>query len=168
MKLDVNVDAAAYQKLPKSFISGDTFKYTFNVPECFPDDFFELGSTTGGPTALSAQLRKVGNRGPKGFIAQLTVEWAKQDDPDNPGNEIDDYTKIVVSYMKDGEPGDTSYWPICPLEFDVLFETTLSNGEVRAYRSKPVLVDMVASVTTKEVLPDWGGEPVNNPTTLTS
>ncbi len=88
---------------------GNPFTQLLSLPESVEDGQFV-------DTFLKAEIRKVGNSLPSGYVDELDVVW--QDTEEDEGK----FRTLAVSAK------DTSHWPLGKLEYDVKIEQ--ANGEV--------------------------------------
>lgn len=111
------------EKMPlREFIRGQTLDFIMYLSKNIPPNYFMNWIPT-------AQLRKLHNPTKEGFIADLDVTWADLE-----------YTALRIRYL-----GDTSKWPLGPVEFDVVLTPSPSSSyKVRTF---PVRFTIVPEVT---------------------
>lgn len=98
---------------------GNPFTQLLSLPESVQDGQFV-------DTFLKAEIRKVGNSLPSGYVDELDVVW--QDTEKDKGK-----FRTLAVYVK-----DTSHWPLGLLEFDVKIEK--ADGKVYFTTAKQVEV----------------------------
>ena len=103
---------------------GNPFTQLLSMPESVEDGVFV-------DTFLKAEIRKVGNSLPSGYVDELDVVW--QDTEEDEGK----FRTLAVSVK------DTSHWPLGLLEFDVKIEQ--ATGDV--YITPPEQVEVIDTVT---------------------
>ena len=103
---------------------GNPFTQLLSMPESVEDGEFV-------DTFLKAEIRKVGNSLPSGYVDELDVVW--QDTEEDEGK----FRTLAVSAK------DTSHWPLGLLEFDVKIEK--ANGE--AYFTTVEHIEVIDTVT---------------------
>jgi len=103
------------------FIRGQTLHFVMYLPKNIHPYYFRDWIPT-------AQLRKLHNPTEEGFIADLEVDWYGL------GN-----IALLFRYS-----GDTSKWPLGPVEFDVVFTHPTTGSKVRTL---PVRFNIVPGVT---------------------
>lgn len=104
----------------REFVRGQTLDFIMYLPKNIPPNYFMNWTPT-------AQLRKLHNPTEEGFIADLDVTWADLE-----------YTALRFRYL-----GDTSEWPLGPVEFDVV----LTSPPGYKVRTLPVRFIIVPGVT---------------------
>lgn len=115
-------------ELPKRFVRGQNFVFSMELPPTVAADRFLEWTPT-------CQLRRLDNAGPSGVIAAVACDWRA-------GSRC---TVLEFRFLApDSElPGDTSAWPLGPVEFDVLF----THPTLGRLRSLPVRLEIVDGVT---------------------
>ena len=109
---------------------GNPFTQLLSMPESVEDGEFV-------DTFLKAEIRKVGNSLPSGYVDELDVVW--QDTEEDEGK----FRTLAVSAK------DTSHWPLGPLEFDVKIEQ--ATGDV--YITSPKQIEVIDTVTRSALPP---------------
>ena len=103
---------------------GNPFTQLLSMPESVEDGAFV-------DTFLKAEIRKVGNSLPSGYVDELDVVW--QDSEEDEGK-----FRTLAVYVK-----DTSHWPLGLLEFDVKIE----KADGKTYFTTPEQVEVIDTVT---------------------
>ena len=102
------------------FPKGTTFTCSAFLPDTVPDGFFDGWE-------LKAEMRRKGNSDDIGVIAQLDVDWL------DPG-----INRQLTFYYR-----NTSHWPVCPAEIDVLF----TNADGEQLRTSAIELNITRGVT---------------------
>ena len=103
-----------------SFKRGATFSISMKIPSTIADSALH-------DWVVSAQIRKLGNDLPSGFIGDMACHW------------LDPNTNRILIIQHDA----TDNWPICEAEFDVMFKSPKG----QRIRSNTVQVSIKKGVT---------------------